>query len=66
MRTNVDIDELVIREAMTLSGIKTKREIIDLALREYVAQRKRKDMRELRGQIQFSEGYDYKALREGR
>jgi len=66
MRTNVVVDDDVIRKAMSLSRIKTKKEVIDRALREFVEIRSRKDLSDLRGQIHFADDYDYKALREGR
>ena len=44
----------------------TKWEVVEKALQEFVAARSRKDLSDLRGQIQFSDNYDYKALREGR
>ena len=66
MRASIVIDDEIISEAMDVSNIKNKNEVIDLALREFVQNHKQKDLREIRGQIQFLEGYDYKVLREGR
>jgi Arc/MetJ family transcription regulator len=34
MRTNIEIDDVLIRRAMQLYGCKTKREVVDLALRK--------------------------------
>ena len=36
-RTNIVLDERLVRQAMQLSGAKTKRQAVDLALRELVA-----------------------------
>jgi Arc/MetJ family transcription regulator len=66
MRTNIEIDEAMMRKAMELSGLKTKREVVEHALREFVERRMRKDLRDLRGAIQFADGYDYKAMRRDR
>ena len=66
MRTNVAIDDDMMQRAMALSNLKTKKDVIDSALREFVEIRSRKDLLDLRGQIQFAHNYDYKALREGR
>ena len=63
MRTNVVIDDILLAEAMRLTGVKTKREVIELALRELINARSRLDLRDLFGQIQFADGYDYKAMR---
>jgi Arc/MetJ family transcription regulator len=63
MRTNVVLDEALIDEAMRLSQIKTKREVIALALSEFVAFRKRLDMRKLRGADLIRHDYDHKKTR---
>jgi Arc/MetJ family transcription regulator len=55
-----------VKEAFEHSNAKTKRELVDQALREFVANRRRKDVRELRGKGLIRPDYDYKALREGR
>ena len=64
MRTNVVLDDDLVNEAMRLSGIKTKKEIISIALQEFVTSRKRKNILELEGRIQFMDDYDYKELRK--
>ena len=59
MRTNVELDDQLVEEAFAYSkNIRTKRKLIETALREYVDNRKMKDLRELRGQIDFYEEYD--------
>lgn len=63
MRTNIDLDEQLLEEAFKHAGVKTKKALIHLALQEFVANRNRKDIRELRGKITFAKGYDYKNLR---
>ena len=64
MRTNIILDDTMVAEAFKYSeNIKTKKGLVEAALREYIAHRKRKDLRELRGKIQFDETYDYKAMR---
>jgi len=63
MRTNVVIDDGLMKEALDLSSAKTKKEVIHNALEEYVNQRKRLDLRELRGKIQYGRRYDYKKMR---
>lgn len=65
MRTNILIEDELMKTAMIVSGIKTKKEIVDIAIREFVERRTRKDLLELKGKINFADGYDYKALREG-
>lgn len=66
MRTNIDMDDDLVAEAMQLSGAKTKREVVELALRALIRQRKKKDLADLSGKIRFYDGYDHKKLRRTR
>ncbi len=63
MRTNIVLNDDLVTEAQALSQIKTKRELIEVALQEFVANRKRLDLRELRGINELSADYDYKLAR---
>ena len=49
MRTNIDIDDELIAEAMTRGGLKTKRAAVEEALRAYIAMKRELDIRELWG-----------------
>lgn len=53
MRTNIVVDDELVEEAFKHSNAKTKRELVDLALREFVENHKRKDVRELRGKVRL-------------
>jgi len=53
MRTNVEIDDEVMREVFSLTGVNTKREAVDLALRELVARRRQLGVLELRGRVRW-------------
>lgn len=66
MRTNVLLDDELVEEALKLSHAKTKKEVIHEALKEFVESRKRLNLLDLAGKIKFAEGYDYKAMREGK
>lgn len=64
MRTNIVLNDVLVEEAFKYSkSIRTKKDLIETALKEYVQNRKMKDLRELKGKIQFSEDYDYKKMR---
>lgn len=65
-RTNIELDEDLVTEAMQLTGAKSKREVVDTALRALVRARKKKDLTELAGKIEFYEGYNHKKLRRTR
>lgn len=61
MITNIDIDEELVAEAMKVSGARTKREVVDRALREMVARAKRPRFRDFEGVGDIDPGYDPKA-----
>ena len=63
MRTNIVLDDRIVTEAMKLTKAKTKREVVDLALREIVALRKRKNMLDLVGQDLIAPDYDVRIVR---
>jgi Arc/MetJ family transcription regulator len=66
MRTNIELDDMLVAEARQLSHIQTKRELVDAALREFVANRKRLDLRELHGTQDIRANYDYTSARRTR
>ncbi len=53
MRTNIEIDDDVLREAQRLVGTRTKRETVDIALRELVARQRRLGVLDLRGRVRW-------------
>ena len=58
MRTNIEIDDDVMREAQRLMGTHTKRETVDLALRELVARHHRRGVLALRGRVRWEGDLD--------
>ena len=64
MRTNIDIDDDLLNEAFSVSKARTKKDLIHEALKEYIRLKKRKDLTELAGAIDFSRNYDHKKLRK--
>ena len=54
MRTNIVIDEELMSQAMASSGLKTMRATIEDALRLYVQIRGQKQIRKLRGKVQWN------------
>jgi Arc/MetJ family transcription regulator len=66
MRTNIVLDDQLVDEAFKYAeNINTKKDLIEVALREFVKTRKMKNLRDLKGKIIFSDGYDYKKMRAG-
>ncbi len=66
MRTNIVLNDELVNEAFELTGVRTKRELVHLALQELVRQRRKRDLTELSGKIQLVDDFDHKALRRTR
>jgi Arc/MetJ family transcription regulator len=66
MRTNIVIDDELLEQAFAVSRARTKKDLVDEALRELIRLRRRKDMAELAGTVEFHRGYDHKKLRKMR
>ena len=65
MRTNIVLDDQLIEEAMRLTRVRTKREIVDRALRELVARQHQRALRDLVGRDLLDPDYDVRAVRAG-
>jgi Arc/MetJ family transcription regulator len=66
MRTNIVLDDDLVKEAFKYTGARTKKELIHLALQELVENKQRLNLLDLEGEIEFDADYDYKGLREGK
>lgn len=66
MRTNIEIDDELLEEARRLTGITTKRALVEEALKVLVATRRRRSLLDLEGKIVFADGYNYRELRKER
>ncbi|MBV8218077.1 MAG: type II toxin-antitoxin system VapB family antitoxin [Solirubrobacterales bacterium] len=64
MRTNIEIDDQLMAEAQQLAGTSTKRETVDLALRELVGRHRQLGILRLKGRVHW-EG-DLQVSRAGR
>ncbi len=63
MATNLAIDETLLNTAQEISGLKTKKETVNTALREFIQRRKVDDLVALFGEIPYDADYDYKSSR---
>ena len=64
MRTNIVLDEKLVKEAFAVSEHRTKKDLIHEALRVFIRLKKRKDLSELAGKIAFRDDFDHKTLRK--
>jgi Arc/MetJ family transcription regulator len=58
MRTNIVIDEELMREALRATGAKTKREAVELGLRTLVRLNKQSEIRKFRGKLKWQGDLD--------
>jgi len=61
--TNIDIDQVLIEEAMKVGGHTTKRAVVIEALQEYIQKRNQLDIIEMFGTVPYDKNYDYKKQR---
>lgn len=65
MRTNIVLDDALVREVMKLANVKTKREAVDVALRRFVQGGRQRQLLGLKGTGGIARGYDHKRARSG-
>lgn len=52
-RTNIDLDDRLVKEGLKIFKCKSKRELVDLVLKELLRSAKRKEILELRGRVKW-------------
>jgi Arc/MetJ family transcription regulator len=58
MRTNIVIDDKLMKETLRLTGLRTKREAVELGLRTIVRLRKQEEIRKFRGKLKWQGDLD--------
>ena len=58
MRTNIEIDDELLDEARKLTGLKTKKDTVELGLKTLVRLKKQESIRRLRGQLTWDGNLD--------
>jgi Arc/MetJ family transcription regulator len=58
MRTNIEIDDQLMADALKVSGAKTKREAVDIALQFFVRIKRQAGIRDLKGKINWQGDLD--------
>jgi Arc/MetJ family transcription regulator len=66
MQITLNLNESLLNEAFQLTKLATQEELVNLALQELVRSRRKKNLLDLAGQIQFTPDFDHKVLRETR
>ena len=60
---NLSMDLELLKQALEVSGERTKKAAVTKALEEFIARRRQKRLIELMGKLEWDEGFDYKAER---
>jgi len=63
MATNLDLDPDLLERAVAVSGEKTKKAAVTLALEEFIARREQRKILDLFRSLDWDPSYDYKAER---
>ncbi|HEX8611879.1 MAG TPA: type II toxin-antitoxin system VapB family antitoxin [Telluria sp.] len=58
MRTSIVIDEKLMEETLHLTGLKTKREVVELGLRTLLRLHQQEKIRQLRGKLMWEGNLD--------
>jgi Arc/MetJ family transcription regulator len=58
MRTNIVIDDSLMEETLRATGLKTKREAVELGLRTLLRLRQQEDIRQFRGKLAWQGDLD--------
>ena len=53
MRTNIEIDDRLMKDTLKITGLRTKREAVELALQTLLKLEKQTEFRKLRGKIDW-------------
>ena len=64
MASNLALDDNLLMEALEIGQFKSKKETVNVALREFVLRRKQQKAKDLFGKMPFDEDYDYKKGRK--
>jgi hypothetical protein len=63
MATNLQLDDKLIRQAVTLGSHRTKKAAVTQALTDYICHLRQEKILDLFGRVEFDNGYDYKRQR---
>ncbi len=64
MPTNLAIDDELLKIAQKIAGLKTKKDTVNLALKEFIQRRKQEEIINLFGKIEYDKDYNYKEFRK--
>ena len=66
MATNLALNDNLLNQAMKIGNVRTKRETVNSALKEFIERRRQKKIIDIQGKIEFRKDWDYKKDRSQR
>lgn len=64
MPTNLAINDRLLEEALKVGKLRTKKDTVNQALKEYIERRLQKGIMEIFGSVEFDPKYNYKKKRK--
>jgi Arc/MetJ family transcription regulator len=58
MRTNIEIDDKLMKDALKATGAKTKKEAVELGLKTLIQLKKQENIKNFRGELKWSGDLD--------
>jgi Arc/MetJ family transcription regulator len=58
MRTNIDIDDTLINDVLKLTGLKTKKDAVELGLKTLIRLKKQENIKKFRGKLEWTGDLD--------
>ena len=58
MRTNIEIDDKLMRDVLKATGLKTKKEVVEMGLKTLIRLKKQERIRDFRGQLKWTGNLD--------
>jgi len=58
MRTNIEIDDKLMNDVLKVTGLKTKKDVVELGLKTLIRLNKQENIKKLRGKLQWSGDLD--------
>lgn len=58
MRTNIDIDDKLMNDVLKATGLKTKKDAVELGLKTLIRMRKQENIKNFRGQLEWTGDLD--------
>lgn len=63
MPANLAMDDKLLEKAQKIGGLKTKKDTVTLALKEFIQRRQQEKIIDVFGTVKYAEDYDYKKAR---